>query len=244
MSETKPTFVLIHGAWQGGWVWERVADRLRAAGYRVHTPSLTGLGDRAHLAGPEVDLGTHIADVVSVIDHHELDNVVLCGHSYAGMVVAGAADKRADKIKSLVFLDAFVPTAGKSLLDLQPPEMAAKMHAEVKDQGQGWRIKPLPASYFRVANPEDAARIDRQSVDQPFGAMSQKAELTGVWEKIPHLAYIKAGGHKGPFSQFQDRLRNDPRWQVFEIPCGHNVMLDMPDALTGVFLHCAAQAVK
>ena len=177
MSETKPTFVLIHGAWQGGWVWERVADRLRAAGYRVHTPSLTGLGDRAHLAGPEVDLGTHIADVVSVIDHHELDNVVLCGHSYAGMVVAGAADKRADKIKSLVFLDAFVPTAGKSLLDLQPPEMAAKMHAEVKDQGQGWRIKPLPASYCRVANPDDAARVLAVT---PMGRVGQPREVADV----------------------------------------------------------------
>jgi pimeloyl-ACP methyl ester carboxylesterase len=244
MTETKPTFVLVHGAWQGSWVWERVAERLRAAGHRVYAPSLTGLGERAHLSGPEIELDTHIADVVGVIEHHELDNVVLCGHSYGGMVVAGVADKLHDKIKSLIFLDAFIPTNGKSLMDLQPPALAEKMRAEAKAEGDGWRIKRLSANYFRVADPEDIARLDRHAVDQPIGTMAQKANLTGAWEKIPHLAYIRAGGHQGPFGQFQDRLRNDARWQVFEVPCGHNIMLDMPEALTGLFLHCAAQAVK
>lgn len=237
-------FVLVHGAWQGNWVWERVADRLRAAGHRVYTPSLTGLGERAHLAKPEIDLETHIADVIGVIEHHELDGIVLCGHSYGGMVVAGAADRLHQRIKSLVFLDAFIPTPGKSLFDLQPPETAQRMRDEARTQGDGWRIKRLSGNYFRVARPDDVARLDRRAVDQPIGTMEQKANITGAWEKIPHLAYIRAAGHRGPFGQFADRLRNDEHWQCFEVPCGHNVMLDLPEALTGILLGCAARAAQ
>lgn len=235
-------FVLVHGAWQGNWVWERVADRLRAAGHRVYTPSLTGLGERAHLAGPEIDLDTHIADVTGVIEHHELDDILLCGHSYGGMVVTGAADRLASRIRSLVFLDAFIPTQGKSMFDLQPAERAQSMREEARREGEGWRVKRLSGNYFKVASPDDVARLDRRAVDQPIGTMEQKASLTGAWEKIPHLIYIRAGGHSGPFGQFGDRVRRDERWQYFELPCGHNVMLDMPDALTGILLGCAARA--
>jgi pimeloyl-ACP methyl ester carboxylesterase len=244
MSGTRPPFVLVHGAWQGNWVWERVADQLRAAGHRVYTPSLTGLGERAHLAGPEIDLETHIADVAGVIEHHELDGIVLCGHSYGGMVVASVADRLSQRVKSLVFLDAFIPTPGKSLFDMQPPEMAQRMRDEAKAEGDGWRIKRLSGNYFRVANPDDVARLDRRAVDQPIGTMDQKATITGAWETIPHLAYIRAAGHRGPFGQFGDRVRGQEKWQYFEVPCGHNVMLDMPEALTGILLHCAAQATR
>lgn len=238
------TFVLVHGAWQGNWVWERVTDRLHAAGHRVYAPSLTGLGERAHLAGPEINLETHIADVMGVIEHHELNDIVLCGHSYGGMVVGGAADRLHTRIKSLVFLDAFIPTPGKSLFDLQPPEIAQRMRDEARTQGEGWRIKRLSASYFRVADPDDIARLDRRAVDHPIGTMEQKANITGAWEKIPHLAYIRAGGHRGPFGQFADRLRGDERWRCYEVPCGHNVMLDLPETLVGILLDCAAQATR
>lgn len=245
MSGTRLPFVLVHGAWQGSWVWERVAARLRASGHRVEVPSLTGLGERAHLAGPHVDLETHIADVIGAIEHHELDRVVLCGHSYGGMVVAGAADRLPKRIRSLVFLDAFIPTPGKSLFDLQPPEVAERQRAEVQAQGEGWRIKRLAANYFRVADPEDVARLDRRAVDQPLGTMEQKARVTGAWEKIPHLVYIRAAGHaRGPFGQFAERVRGNAAWQYFEMPCGHNAMLDMPDALTGILIECAAQAER
>ena len=204
---------------------------------------MPGLGERAHLAGPEIDLETHIADVIGVIEHHELDNILLCGHSYGGMVVTGAADRLASRIKALVFLDAFIPTHGKSMFDLQPPERAQAMREEARTLGGGWRVKRLSGNYFKVASPDDVARLDRRAVDQPIGTVEQKANLTGAWEKIPHLAYIRAAGHQaGPFAQFGDRVRRDERWQYFELPCGHNVMLDMPDALTGILLGCAARA--
>ena len=233
-------FVLVHGAWQGNWVWERVADALRAQGHRVYTPSLTGLGERAHLARREVDLDTHIADVLGVIEHHELDNIVLCGHSYGGMVVGGAADRAAKKIASLVYLDAFVPETGKSLWDFLPPEGAA---AQKNGAKEGWRIPRISAAEFRVAGSDDIARLDRRAVDQPAATMDQKSSVTGAWRNIPHLVYIRAAGQPRPtFAQFAETAKHDPKWQYFEVPCGHNVMLDLPEALTGILLGCAARA--
>ena len=235
-------FVLVHGAWQGNWVWERVADRLRAAGHRVYTPSLTGLGERAHLASREVDLNTHVDDVLGVIEHHELENVVLCGHSYGGMVVGGAADRAASKIASLVYLDAFVPEAGKSLWDFLPPEGAAAQRNSAKD---GWKIARISAAEFRVQASDDIARLDRRAVDQPIATMDQKSAVTGAWKNIPHLVYIRASGQPRPtFARFADQVRSDPKWQYFEVPCGHNVMLDLPDALSGILLGCAARAAQ
>jgi pimeloyl-ACP methyl ester carboxylesterase len=233
-------FVLVHGAWQGNWVWERVAHALRAQGHRVFTPSLTGLGERAHLASREVDLNTHIADVLGVIEHHELDNIVLCGHSYGGMVAGGAADRVAPKIASLVYLDAFVPEAGKSLWDFLPPDAGAAQKNSAKD---GWRIPRISAAEFRVQGADDIARLDRRAVDQPIATMDQKSTVTGAWKSIPHLVYIRAAGQPRPtFAQFADAAKRDPKWRYFEVPCGHNVMLDLPEALTGILLGCAARA--
>ena len=243
MTGTHPPFVLVHGAWQGNWVWGRVAESLRAAGHPVFAPSLTGLGERAHLAGPSIDLDTHIADVIGVIEHHELDRIVLCGHSYGGMVVGGAADRVAPRIASLVFLDAFIPSPGKSLFDFLPPEFAQMQRDGARLSGDGWRVKRIAAAEFGVADSADAARLDRRAVDQPIATMEQKSAVTGAWERIPHLAYIRAARHPRPaFAQFADRVRADAKWQYFELPCGHNVMLDLPEALTGILLGCAARA--
>ena len=112
------TYLLVHGAWHGGWCWRRVTDILRAEGHTVFTPTLTGLGERAHLARPEIDLETHISDVLGVLDAEELDDVILCGHSYGGMVITGVADRLPGRIKALVYLDAFVPEHGESVIDL------------------------------------------------------------------------------------------------------------------------------
>ena len=122
----KATFVLVHGAWAGGWVWRGVADRLRANGHRVFTPTLTGLGERSHLLSPEVGLTTHITDIVNLIKWEELSNIVLVGHSYAGMVVSGVTDKVTDGvIGSIVFLDAAVPDDGQSMFDYLGAELPA-----------------------------------------------------------------------------------------------------------------------
>ena len=116
------TFVLVHGAWHGGWCWKRVRPLLESRGHLVFTPTLTGLGERSHLLARETGLETHIADVVNVIRWEELSEVVLCGHSYGGMVISGVADRVPDRIRSLVYLDAFVPSDGQSLFDFLPAE--------------------------------------------------------------------------------------------------------------------------
>ena len=114
------TFVLVHGAWHGGWCWLRVADRLRSNGHKVFTPTLTGLGERSHLLRPDIDIGTHITDVVNVIKWERLTDVVLCGHSYGGFVISGVAEMMAEAIRSIVFLDAFVPRDSDTPQSLTP----------------------------------------------------------------------------------------------------------------------------
>src|SRR5579863_4233762 len=135
------SFVLVHGGTRGGWCWKRVAALLRQRGHDVFTPTLTGLGERAHLASPTIDLDTHIEDIISVIRAEELSEIVLCGHSYGGMVVTGVADRIAEKIRSLVYVDALVPKDGECAFDLLDPTVRKRM-------SDGPFIQPFPASHF------------------------------------------------------------------------------------------------
>src|SRR4051812_4933591 len=129
MTVSRKTFVLVHGAWHGGWCWRRVGDRLRALGHDVRTPTLTGVGERAHLLSPAVTLRTHVDDVVNVIKWDELTDVVLVGHSYGGFIVSEVVERVPHAIASIVYLDAFVPENGKSLQDYAPPERRALIEA-------------------------------------------------------------------------------------------------------------------
>jgi pimeloyl-ACP methyl ester carboxylesterase len=138
------TFVLVHGAWHGGWVWQRVVPALRAAGNDVHAPTLTGLSDRAHLLTPAVGLSTHVQDVVALIEAYDLDDVVLVGHSYAGHVVTGVADRIPERISLLAYLDAGPSPDGASFMDLQPPAARELIERLADEGGEGWRI-PMPS---------------------------------------------------------------------------------------------------
>ena len=141
------TFVLVHPAWFGGWCWRKVTPLLRARGHDVHTPTLTGLGERAHLACPEIGLGTHIEDAVNVLRYQDLSDVILVGISSGRMVISGVADRLPQRIARLVYLDAVVPEEGQCLLDLIPPDRRAAMEALVEAEGNGWllpRFAPAP----------------------------------------------------------------------------------------------------
>ena len=132
------TFVLVHGAWGGGWAWRpTVGALLREAGHEVFTPTLTGLGERAHLASPDIDLETHINDIVGVIEYENLHDVVLMGHSYGGMAITGVADRVPERLAHLVYVDAFVPEDGQSLADLIGPGTAEGMIARAQAEGDG-----------------------------------------------------------------------------------------------------------
>jgi len=214
------TFVLVHGAWHGGWCWRRVADRLLAKGHRVFTPTLTGLGERSHLLDANVNLTTHVTDIVNVIRWEELSGIVLCGHSYGGMVVTGAADRVPERIAALVYLDAHVPENGQSMQDLRPRELPAAIGAP-----------PLTAEYFNV-NPADRAWVDRLCTLHPVASITEKLALTGAGRAVKRRMYIRAAGFPLPvFDAFYHRFKDDPGWTTHALPCGHDVMVDMPDAL-------------
>jgi pimeloyl-ACP methyl ester carboxylesterase len=234
------TYLLVHGAWHGGWCWQRVADRLRAAGHIVFTPTLTGLGERAHLAGPDVDLDCHINDVLGVVDMEELEDVILCGHSYGGQVITPVLDRRVDRFRAAVWLDAFVPKDGQSLMDGWPPERAQHIREQVATSGDGWKVPPMSPEYFGVMDPDDAAWITRRCVPQPLKTFSQAVHLTGAWETVAKKMYILAELHpNSSFDRFSVPLSEKPDWDVRSVASGHDVMVDTPDLLTEIFLELA-----
>src|SRR5712691_11049526 len=161
------TFVLVHGAWHGGWCWIKTTRLLTDAAHIVYTPTLTGLGDRAHLARPEIDLDTHVQDVVAVLEAEDLKNVVLVGHSYGGMVISGVAARTRTRIARLVYLDAFVPDAGQSIFSLMRPERADEFRKAATD-ADGWRIPAPPPERFGITSQRDTEWAQRRLVAHPL----------------------------------------------------------------------------
>ena len=183
------TFVLVHGGWGGGWEWRSVADRLRAAGHDVHTPTLTGLGDRAHLATRDVGLATHVRDVVATIVTLDLGEVVLAGQSYGGMVVTGVVDRIPERIRRVVYLDAFVPTDGVSCNALCGPRWTARIRELADAEGDGWLV-PMPFSGTMGLPDDVAAWYVPRLVSQPLATLDHPAELSGRGDEVPRT-YVR-----------------------------------------------------
>jgi pimeloyl-ACP methyl ester carboxylesterase len=234
------TFVLVHGAWHGSWCWKRVRRALQAQGHEVFTPTLTGVADRSHLLSPMVNLDTHIDDVVNLIRWEELSDVVLCGHSYAGCVVSGVADRIPDRIGALVYLDAFVLEDGESLHQTLPPEARnGQMEGALRD-GEGWKVPHLPAEHFQV-NDTDAEWVNRQCTAHPIATFQQPLKLAGGIGKIANVTFILATGWKAtPFPQFYERAKANG-WKTQTMDCGHDVMLDLPAELAQALVEAAAR---
>jgi len=231
----RKTFVLVHGAWHGAWCWRRVADRLTAHGHKVFTPTLAGLGEHAHLNNPNIDLATHTTDVVNVFKWEDLSDVVLVGHSYGGLVIGGAADQMADRIASIVYLDAFVPKNGQALIDFVPKEQADALKKQAADNVY---TPPFPATVFNV-NEKDRAWVDSKCTPQSARTWTQGAVITGKSDGIKKKTYIQALGWKPGFQAVRDMIEKTPGWIVEDVPCGHDVMIDMPERLTKMLLAAA-----
>ncbi len=228
-------FVLVHGAWIGGWCWRPVAQALRRSGHEVYTPTLTGLGERLHLMNPSINLDTHITDIVNVINQEELSDVVLVGHSYGGMVITGVADILPEKITSLVYLDAFVPENGQSLLSLLPP-----IFLDLFPAASDYTSAPLPAAIFG-ASPEVAAYVDARTTPHPTACLAQPIKLTGGVDRVKKKTYIYANvPEPTAFAPFYEKLKSQQDWVVQTLPCTHLVQIDMPDELAGLLLQAAA----
>jgi len=228
------TFVLVHGAWHGGWCWRRVADRLRRDGHAVFTPTLTGLGERAHLLAPGIDLATHAADVVNLLKWERLNEVVLCGHSYGGFVISGVAEVMPAQIRSVVFLDAFLPENGDTIQKLTGSAVQDAIRAAMQ------RGELRPAEAFGV-NEADRQWVDDLCVPQPIGTFTSPIALSGARERIARKTYIRAKGYHNPsFDRAFATVQSDSSWHCHQLPCGHDVMIDMPDRLTQLLLQAAA----
>ena len=232
------TFVLVHGAWHGGWCYRDTAKALRDAGHTVFTPTHTGVGERAHQAGENITLETHIRDVCGCIEAEELNDVILCGHSYGGMVITGVADRMAERIRSLVYLDAFVPENGESLIDLinkaLPPEVAAIFVGSFRGtalEGRSGRMQPIPAEMFNIAQ-ANRAWVDRRCVAQALATFELPALLSGDVNKVKQRLYILADGwDPSPFRHFAAKFEGQPGWHVTKLACSHDAMVDMPQEL-------------
>jgi pimeloyl-ACP methyl ester carboxylesterase len=230
------TFVLVHGAWAGSLVWRPNAQALRKAGHEVYTPTLTGIGERKHLVSREVDLETHIQDVLGDIDYEDLDDIVLVGHSYGGMVVTGVADRIPGKIASLVYLDAFVPESGQGLFNLIPAE-APRPDRPAIPAAEDYLTPPLPPESFGPVTPEIRAFFERKTSPQPTATFTQPVKLTGGIDRIKRKTYIYCNvPAPTTFTQFYEKLKGKPGWTAHTLPCTHMAQNDMPNELTALLL--------
>jgi pimeloyl-ACP methyl ester carboxylesterase len=230
------TFVLVHGAWHGGWCWSRVARLLHDAGHTVYAPSLTGLGDRTHLARPEVDLALHVEDVVALIETEELRSVILVGHSYGGMVITGAAARVAPRLAHLVYLDAFVPAPGHALFDLVSPERAAAFRQAAAEQGDGWRIPPLSPARLGVTSTRDTEWLTRRLVPQPLRTFEQALPAAGG-DRMKRTYVYCAKPATGAFDQFAERFRDDGKWTFHDVKTGHDAMITAPGDVAKILMN-------
>jgi pimeloyl-ACP methyl ester carboxylesterase len=222
--------VLVHGAWGGSWMWSRLAALLRAGDHEVFAPSMTGIGERAHLASASVDLSTHVNDVLGTIEYERLSDFVLVGHSYGGMVVTAVADRVAERVRSLVYLDAFVPKDGQSLLDLARPEMRAKILAL-----QGWQVPPPPPQ--GMTDKDEVAWIEGRRNPQPAGTFKEKVSLRGNYKG--RRVYVFCSGYSPTtFAPFGAATKADKAWQYHELPTHHYPQISMPRETAAILERC------
>ena len=231
------TFVLVQGAWLGGWCWKRVRRLLQEAGHEVFTPTLTGLADRSHLLSRDINLDTHITDITNLILWEELSDIVLCGHSYGGAVVTGVADRVPDRIRSLIYLDAFVLEDGENVAQHVPADPAQAVVDEFK-------VPPIPPEVFKV-NPVDGEWMKRQYTLHPIGCLRQPIKLTGGITQIKNVTYILAEGFRegSPFPPFYAKAKTKG-WKLVTMTCGHMPMFDQPEKLTQILLETAEETLR
>ncbi len=228
-------FVVAHGAWSAGWAWKKMRPLMHAAGHQLWTPTYTGVGERSHLAHPGIDLDTHISDVIGVLEFEDLQEIVLVGHSYGGMVATGVADRARERIRQVIYLDAFVPENGRCLLDYVG-EHGKRMREAAAD---GWRVpsNPLPPD----TSAEDVEWASARRRPQPIKTIATPISLSG--NPLPPRSYIycKRAAPGDPFRQFAERAQREG-WPYFELDASHNPHITMPEELAALLGEIAKQS--
>lgn len=228
------SIVLVHGAWHGAWCWRRVLPLLRAAGAEAHAVTLTGLGERAHLMGPQIGLQTHVQDVLGLIEAEELQRVVLVGHSYAGMVVTGVADRlqaaAPGVLAQLVYLDAVLPYPGDAWSTPHDEKTKAQRFESAKASG-GLHFAPPDASVYGLAD-EDRDWVNRRQTPQPYKLYDEPLDFDGdAVARVPRAFIDCTAPALATIAPSRERVRREPGWQVLEMATGHDPMVSEPQAL-------------
>jgi pimeloyl-ACP methyl ester carboxylesterase len=227
------TYVLVHGAWHGGWCWRKLVPLLEAQGHRVTTPTLTGLGERSHLAAGGVDLDMHVTDVVNHLEYEGLSDVVLAAHSYAGFVAFGVAEQRAAAIAHLVLLDGFVPLVGEAMADHIGER--GPLYREEAAKDPGWTFPPPPPGAFGVTDPHDVEWAEERLTEHPVMSYVQPLERSDAAASIERKTYISCTTPAlAVLDESKRRIREDERWHFVAITCGHDAMIAAPRALAGI----------
>jgi pimeloyl-ACP methyl ester carboxylesterase len=233
------TFVVSHGAWAAGWAWKKMRPLMAARGHTLFTPTHTGLGERAHLAHADVDLETHIADILAVLFYEDLKDVILIGHSYGGMVATGVADRARDRITALVYLDAYAPQDGECLFDLAPGRRET-MGKAAAESGDGWKmpVSQLPADM----SDEDKAWAAERRMPQPIRTFDQPLRFRNGALTLPrHYIYCARHAPDDRFRPFYERAKTEG-WGAYEIDSSHQPHVTVPEALMDLLDGIAAKA--
>jgi len=221
-------FVLVHGAWHGAWCWKRILPGLWQAGHRAFAVTLTGTGERAHQLSPSITLLTHVEDVVAVMEAEELQQAIVVGHSYGGMVITGVADRLPQRIARLVYLDAVVPLPGESWSSGHPPQTQAQRREAIAATGS---IAPADPAMFGIAG-EDAQWLARRQTPQPGGVYDEPLQFDAARVAALPRTFIDCNAPALPtIALMRERVRQQPGWQVHEIPTGHDAMISAPQEL-------------
>jgi pimeloyl-ACP methyl ester carboxylesterase len=236
------TYVLVHGGGHGGWCYQRVARLLRSSGHEVYTPTLSGLGERSNLLSPDIDLDLHVRDVVAVLHYEDLHDVILVGHSYGGMVITGAADRAADRIGRVVYLDAANPENGQSLVDVAGPIIESTRPLGAVVDGVELVLLPSPEAglFYGVTDPDDVAWMADRLTGHPWKCFEQPLRLTNqsAFAALPqyHIVCTSTLATRDP--ELMEKARADGR--LWEIDTGHDLMITEPAAVTEALLQIAA----
>ncbi|WPV67926.1 alpha/beta hydrolase family protein [Chitinophaga sp. LS1] len=228
------TFVLVHGAWHGGWCWKEVAKELQAQGAEVYTPTLSGLGEHQNVLDTNINLETHIQDIVNFINMQDLHDVILVGHSYAGAVIAGVADRIPARLKKLIFLDAMLIENGKSALTSQPANLSDNVRAATASS-QGLSVPVWSPEVFGVTDPAQIKWVSDRLTPQPFRSFDQTLSLKHVYGNHLPLTYIACiKPQMAQLKVFGDKTKSSKDWSYYELPTGHDAMITMPKELTAL----------
>ncbi|WP_051621219.1 alpha/beta hydrolase [Leeuwenhoekiella sp. MAR_2009_132] len=232
-----PTFVLIHGAWHGGWCWKDVKENLIKENFATYTPSLSGMGENRHNLNDSISLKTHILDIISLIVMEDLENVVLVGHSYAGSVITGVADSIPERLNKLIFLDAMLVHDGESPITSEPRSEQLKKK-KIFDKKE--HFDPISSTYFGVSDIEKVEWVNARLTPQPYMTFGQPLQLQHAFGNGLPMVYIAC---KNPqlsvLKDRSDKLKNEPGWKYLTLNTGHDAMITMPNELSVMLMELA-----